>query len=294
MKRFSNTLLCLLLALLPTMGVAQSNIRKSFAELTKNINGKETHCTQKDDAGKQLLSQTDIYSFTASASGKELLRKAMDALRTDTLKAYSVLSASKGEMPLQFLGKGDMSIKIGTSYDHYLCNLYDDTNHKGFRYAYAIEWNYEKAGDIDVRVVSLYDKKPTHYQGRSLATFGRVMQTLGPDDSLTISKHAFDKIVRTAEASNKALKENKKLDASQWTTQLGSLFALLDVPKLETKHIEIVARIYTLCKSQPEDLRKAERKDAISRIDVLKGKVDDEPVLIDILDAARDCLQHQP
>lgn len=291
MKNFSNIMLTLALLGMPTMTIAQSNIRKSFNDLTQSVRGKETHCTQKDDDGQMLLSQTDIYAITVTGNDKALLLKAMDALRTDTMKAYSKLSADKGQMPLQFLGKGDMNIKVGTRYDHYLCNLFDDKSRKGYRYAYAIEWNDEKFGVIEARVVSLYDKKPTRIEGTSLAKFKMVLNTLDLDDSLTISNRALNEVIESVDGGAKPHKDIKMSEASQWMPDITHLFMSLERPKLNADDIIKVAQIYTLCKGQPAKLDKSLKEIVVDNLRELEGKAKGEQLLIDILDASIKCFK---
>lgn len=291
MKNFSNIMLTLALLGMPTMTIAQSGIRKSFNDLTQSVRGKETHCTQKDDDGQMLLSQTDIYTITVTGNDKALLLKAIDALRTDTMKAYSKLSADKGQMPLQFLGKGDMNIKVGTRYDHYLCNLFDDKSRKGYRYAYAIEWNDEKLGVIEARVVSLYDKKPTRIEGTSLAKFKMVLNTLDLDDSLTISNRALNEVIESVDGGAKPHKDIKMSEASQWMADITHLFISLERPKLNADDIIKVAQIYTLCKGRPAKLDKSQNEYAVYKLSELKDKAKSEPLLIDILDASIKCFK---
>lgn len=276
-----------IMSVAPLSAFAQDNMRESFAVLTSQLKGREMHCTEKDDSGSKLLSQIDAYTIVVDADSRQFFDNALQTLRSDTLKAYSVLKADKGQQPLLFIGKGDINYKIGTSYDHYVCNLYDDTSNRGFRRAYAIEWNDEGESGISARVSFVYDKRPERLSNAQLSSAGMVVRTLGKNDSLTVSIKEVSEMMSRNEAVFNYLKNPQNADRKVWKSLVYKSLGCLEASNFGLMDYGCVAEIYGYSKYQPTDLSTAERRDIVSKIDRIIERMKDDAPMRDMLNAAR-------
>lgn len=278
--------LAISLALTPAMAVAQTAVSKSFEALTQQVKGKEMHCTEKDDRGEESLAQIDAYTIMVEIEAKTLLDNAINALRTDTAKAYSRLEADKKEQPLLFLGNGDMRFQIGTNYDHYLCNIYNDASKQGFRRAYAIEWDDGGAAGTKARVSIVYDKRPRVMASSSFSDIRKVLRTLSEDDSLTFSMKSLERLKQSTSAVREYYDPTNKSKSAAWVKLVDQSLSLIRKGETGLTGATMVAGIYANSKEVPKDLTPQMRKEVIWRIREAKDKLKEDSVLTSMLDAA--------
>ncbi len=144
----------LLLAVIPILAAAQSNIKSAFDALIKCPDAQitQTHTLEKEPGLNKKTGQSDIYNFILPADKIRLVENIISAFEKDSELAYSINSGGNTVNTIIQLAVGDGSgqgVHINEPECQYTYSLFlapqsEDPNGI-YRYAYGI--NYKQAGD---------------------------------------------------------------------------------------------------------------------------------------------------
>ena len=156
MKTYVSRLISPLLAVIPMLASAQTNIKSAFEALIKcpDVQITESHSLEKDPETNIKIGQSDIYNFTLPAKRFKFIENITSAFNKDSDMAYSINSGNSTniENAIIKLAIGDGSgegVYINEPECQYIYSLFlpprsEDPN--GIhRYAYGI--NYRQEGD---------------------------------------------------------------------------------------------------------------------------------------------------
>lgn len=163
MKTSQIRLLSLLLAVVPLMAAAQSNIKSAFDAIIKCPQAQisESHTLDKDPSTGMKTGQSDVYRFVLPTSKEKLLDKVLEAFDKDIEKAYSVkrgkTTRSEGQIGLA-IGNGESSELVNCPDCEYIYSLFlapqaedPDGIH---RYGYAMSFKEEGSQLVGKLVVT--------------------------------------------------------------------------------------------------------------------------------------------
>lgn len=152
MKTSHLRLISLLLAVVPLLAAAQSNIKSAFDAIIKCPQAQisESHTLDKDPSTGMKTGQSDVYRFVLPTSKEKLLDKVLEAFDKDIEKAYSVkrgeTTRSEGQIGLA-IGNGESSELVNCPDCEYIYSLFlapqaedPDGIH---RYGYAMSFKEE-------------------------------------------------------------------------------------------------------------------------------------------------------
>lgn len=166
MNTYLSRPISLLLAVIPLLAAAQTNIKSSFDTLIKcpDVQITESHTLEKDPATNAKTGQSDIYYFTLPANRIKLIENITSAFNKDSEMAYSINSGNKTntENAIIKLAIGDGSgegVYINEPECQYIYSLFlppksEDPNGI-YRYAYGINYKQE-GGNIIGKLVVTY------------------------------------------------------------------------------------------------------------------------------------------
>ena len=266
--------LVLLTGLMPTIGMAQENVKKAFDKFvtSKKVEVKKTFSEERDftKENRPLVSKADIYAFTIKKSQRKLIDEVLAAFEKDrdNKYIYSVLTHTGGHgvptntRELLVGNRRENSVYIGQDemQSWQLSCLLDPADAtRSHRYAYVIEWS------DDPKQVYLSGK----IRGRLVVTYSPIPQNV-VDEYLG---NAPDKAKRSASSEDIANEINKiamtgKLNLLNNKAQMLTSFEALktEFMKENTANSQrgstIVMSIYVLCEAMApmmkddKDLRK--------------------------------------
>lgn len=196
MNTYLSRPISLLLAVIPLLAAAQTNIKSSFDTLIKcpDVQITESHTLEKDPATNAKTGQSDIYYFTLPANRIKLIENITSAFNKDSEMAYSINSGNKTntENAIIKLAIGDGSgegVYINEPECNYIYSLFlpprsEDPNGI-YRYAYGINYKQE-GGNIIGKLVVTY---ATTLKYRQQAQLNRQLNMLNsiPNGSIIVS-----------------------------------------------------------------------------------------------------------
>ena len=163
MKTSQIRLLSLLLAVVPLMAAAQSNIKSAFDAIIKCPQAQisESHTLDKDPSTGMKTGQSDEYLFSLPATKGKLIDKVLEAFDKDIEMAYSVKRGKstryENEIGLA-IGNGENSVLINSPESEYIYSLFlapqaedPDGIH---RYGYAMSFKEERGKLVGKLVVT--------------------------------------------------------------------------------------------------------------------------------------------
>lgn len=163
MKTSHFRLISLLLAVVPLMAAAQSNIKSAFEAIIKCPQAQisESHTLDKDPSTGKKTGQSDVYRFALPASKEKLLDKVFEAFDKDIEKAYSVKRGrslrSEGQIGLA-IGNGESSEFINCPDCEYIYSLFLAPQAEDpdgiYRYGYAMSFKEEGSQLVGKLVVT--------------------------------------------------------------------------------------------------------------------------------------------
>ena len=196
MNTYVSRLISLLLAVIPMLAAAQTNIKSAFDALIKcpDVQITESHSLEKDPGTNTKTGQSDIYNFTLPAKRIKLIENITSAFNKDSEMAYSINSGNttNTENAIIKLAIGDGSgegVYINEPECQYIYSLFlpprsEDPNGI-YRYAYGINYKQE-GGDIIGKLVVTY---ATTLKYRQQAQLNRQLNMLNsiPNGSIIVS-----------------------------------------------------------------------------------------------------------
>lgn len=196
MNTYVSRLISLLLAVIPMLAAAQTNIKSAFDALIKcpDVQITESHTLEKDPETNIKTGQSDIYNFTLPAKKIKLIENITSAFNKDSEMAYSINSGNttNTENAIIKLAIGDGSgegVYINEPEYQYLYSLFlpprsEDPNGI-YRYAYGINYKQE-GGNIIGKLVVTY---ATTLKYRQQAQLNRQLNMLNsiPNGSIIVS-----------------------------------------------------------------------------------------------------------
>ncbi|MBQ1665886.1 MAG: hypothetical protein II061_07465, partial [Bacteroidaceae bacterium] len=146
MKALKQGWVALILTLLPLTATAQEHVEQAFQDFlkSKNISFKEKHSKSSNPETLQKEGQLDAYSFKAKRWNDKMLDGIKEAMNLDRDKAYKEVWGDDDDFlneTMSIYYNDKESVKIGFEFDKYLLICFADTENRGFRYAYAVEWS---------------------------------------------------------------------------------------------------------------------------------------------------------
>jgi hypothetical protein len=169
MKRLYS--LIILLALVAPQGLwAQNSIKSTLSEAVSKYeksNIKEDHRTKKNPDGSSA--STDVYTFTDVQ--KSDVDDFIDSFDKDSQDAYFYEKGNRSDRQV-LLGENI----IGRDYDWHNVLCFNDSEHEGYRYGYALEWN--DSGN-DFRVTIEYGERPARDLSMFKDSFDSFMDGFG-------------------------------------------------------------------------------------------------------------------
>lgn len=165
MRRYKTTALCLSMLILPSVAMAQANIKKAFDKFLKNSSVVYTskHSLDKDPETNKKEGQMDIYEYTIPAKRKDLIKELEKAFEEDKDNAYTIENGTKRNK-----GSWDVSLAVGDGKttnvglgsrkgEHYMysCFIDPEDETRSYRYAYGMSW-LEDGNEITGRLVVTY------------------------------------------------------------------------------------------------------------------------------------------
>ena len=174
MNTYLSRLISPLLAVIPMLASAQTNIKSAFDALIKcpDVQITESHSLEKDPGTNTKTGQSDIYNFTLPAKRIKLIENITSAFNKDSEMAYSINSGNttNTENAIIKLAIGDGSgegVYINEPECQYIYSLFlpprsEDPNGI-YRYAYGINYKQE-GGNIIGKLVVTYATTLKHRQ----------------------------------------------------------------------------------------------------------------------------------
>lgn len=166
MNTYLSRPISLLLAVIPMLAAAQTNIKSAFDALIKcpDVQITESHSLEKEPGTNTKTGQSDIYNFTLPAKRIKLIENITSAFNKDSEMAYSINSGNttNTENAIIKLAIGDGSgegVYINEPECNYIYSLFlpprsEDPNGI-YRYAYGINYKQE-GGNIIGKLVVTY------------------------------------------------------------------------------------------------------------------------------------------
>lgn len=165
MRHYKIMALCLSMLVIPTVAMAQANIKKAFDKFLKSSSVEYTskHSLDKDPETNKKEGQMDIYEYTIPTKHKNLIKELEKAFEEDKDKAYTIESGTKRNK-----GSWDVSLAVGNGKgtsvglgsrkgERYMYSCFIDPEDKAriYRYAYGMSW-LEDGNEITGRLVVTY------------------------------------------------------------------------------------------------------------------------------------------
>ncbi|MDE6653373.1 MAG: hypothetical protein K2K37_03180 [Muribaculaceae bacterium] len=196
MNTYLSRLISPLLAVIPMLASAQTNIKSAFDALIKcpDVQITESHSLEKDPGTNTKTGQSDIYNFTLPAKRIKLIENITSAFNKDSEMAYSINSGNttNTENAIIKLAIGDGSgegVYINEPECQYIYSLFlpprsEDPNGI-YRYAYGFNYKQEGSNIIGKLVVTY----ATTLKHRQQAQQNRQLNILNsiPNGSIIVS-----------------------------------------------------------------------------------------------------------
>lgn len=167
MKTTVTRLVCLIIAIAPLSGMAQSHIKSAFEAIIKCPEAQisETHSLDKDPDTNIKSGQCDIYNFVLPADKMKLINNVFSAFEKDNSAAYGCYRGKKTKHdPVKSIAIGDGSgngVRINDDDTEYAYSLFlapkpeNSNGLRKYRYAYAMNFK-ESGGKIKGKLVITY------------------------------------------------------------------------------------------------------------------------------------------
>ena len=178
MKALKQGWVALILTLLPLTATAQEHVEQAFQDFlkSKNISFKEKHSKSSNPETLQKEGQLDAYSFKAKRWNDKMLDGIKEAMNLDRDKAYKEVWGDDDDFlneTMSIYYNDKESVKIGFEFDKYLLICFADTENRGFRYAYAVEWSeIRKEGMLIKAYARIPDAKSNQKSNRFIFDTG--------------------------------------------------------------------------------------------------------------------------
>ena len=296
MKALKQGWVALILTLLPLTATAQEHVEQAFQDFlkSKNISFKEKHSKSSNPETLQKEGQLDAYSFKAKRWNDKMLDGIKEAMNLDRDKAYKEVWGDDDflneSMAISY--NDTESVKIGFEYYKYLLICFADAEHRGFRYAYAVEWDeIRKEGRLIKAYARIPDAKSRQKSNpfifdsgfNDLKKYGMDRKSLNLD-SIMSSYHIDslfqlpESIIKNGAIINIRTNKEKHTTSSGWLSEFGiykNLFMKNPKGSAATTYATI---IYGLCKDC-SCLNQEERDIAAEQIEKMEALTDDEFVI---------------
>lgn len=240
-------LFSLILAVIPMMAAAQTNIKSAFDAIIKCPEAQitESHTLDKDPTTGIKTGQSDVYRFVLPASKANLIKKVIEAFDKDAEKAYSINRGksvdTKSDIALA-VGNGESSGVYITSpdceyiYSLFLAPLSEDS--KGiYRYAYGMNCK-EEHGKIKGKLVITYattlkyrqqmEKERQHAVLRSFSN-----GTFNMSSSATSQESWFEKLMSYLQGMTQANTQTRIALATKAYSLIGDISKYPDVSEAD-------------------------------------------------------------
>ena len=297
MKALKQGWVALILTLLPLTATAQEHVEQAFQDFlkSKNISFKEKHSKSSNPETLQKEGQLDAYSFKAKRWNDKMLDGIKEAMNLDRDKAYKEVWGDDDDFlneTMSIYYNDKESVKIGFEFDKYLLICFADTENRGFRYAYAVEWSeIRKEGMLIKAYARIPDAKSNQKSNRFIFDTGfgdlkkygmdrkslnldSIMSSLNTDSLFQLP----ESIIKDGAIINIRTNKEKHNTSSGWLSEFGiykNLFMKHPKGSAATTYATI---IYGLCKDC-SCLNQEERDIAAEQIEKLEAMTDDEFVI---------------
>lgn len=209
MKKLIYCLISLCFGFVPQLGKAQQNIVKAFDAIINCPQVKiiDKHTLQKNPETGVKTGQADQYKFTLPIDKMDLVKNAVDAIKTDSEMAYDIehghtSSEQKGKAIYLAVGEGDgISIYLPDSeyiYAYFLAPKSEDPEGNN-RYAYGIIYKVEN-GVITGEMAITYSTTLAYRQEKNIERQKEIIRSWNQDysNNMTVT------VLRSGNQTNKS------------------------------------------------------------------------------------------
>lgn len=218
----------LLLTFLPTGMSAQQHIEQAFRQFIKHTKVSKFESKGNEPGQKGFKSYLNTYTFTLPATAAASIETLNSAFAADEEASYNTIRVTDGERKgvVSLTMANRSAVILGENYANLTLMCYADPKDSTMRYAYAVEWEPAKDGQIRGRLVSSYSRRP---KDRRETTDERILRFSFP--TLTSALGSTDRQSHVIQHIDKALNENDlKQLRKRWSSKSGKIME--DVNKM--------------------------------------------------------------
>ena len=280
-------ILTAMLTALPSVLLAQQNIKKAFdALLNENIvEIKTQHTLERDPETGKKKAQMDIYDFeVANPTGISRIKDIQRAFDKDKETAYELRSGDHAGNNYPTLAVGDgrsQAVAVGRikgSNYIYACFLDKDDPEKSYRYAYALEW-VEKDKKTQVRLAVTYattlQYRNNKRQTRTFIVNGEKVRVDGNSFSNSFSLGNGFPFDNSSVFDSDSISFNRERSSEGWLSEFNTYKRLYQRNPDGSAANYYATYIYKLCK-KADCLENEEKQLVATEIKRLKAKTKDE------------------
>ena len=326
-KRFTAQLLILLM--LPMGMQAQEHIEQAFRKFIRQTKVSKFEIKGNEPGKKGFKSYQNTYTFSLPAASAADISTLCKAFETDEEQSYNTIRITDGDHQgvASLTLANHSTLILGEKYDNLTLMCYADPNDSTMRYAYALEWNSLKDGQLKGRIVTSYsrrpkDKRETTNEQILRFSFPSFTSSLGSKDKQSHVVQHIDKALTEKDVQNLRKRWNSKsreamekiqkkireggayyvindtlmapdnMDSATWLAQFNAMKNLTErSPDSNTTPYK-VSTLYDLCKHSgalDSDARAIVHKELLKLIEIVK-----DPFQKDLLRQSAENLKNFP
>lgn len=310
MKRFRALSLALLL--LPVGMQAQTHIGQAFRQFIRDHKVSKFETKGNEPGKRGFRSYLNTYTFSLPASASAAISTLNKAFEADEEASYNTIRITDGDRQgvasLTLVNRS--AVILGERYANLTLMCYADPHDSTMRYAYAMEWDPAKDGQIKGRIVTSYSRRPKDRRETTderilRFSFPSVASALGSNDKRARVIQHIDKVLNENDIKElrkrwigKSAKEMKDLqrmiregntgyvvndtltlpadmDGATWLAQFNAMKNLVQKNPDSNTTSYYVSTIYDLCRhagSVDRDARAIVRKELLNLVAVVKDQ----------------------